>query len=87
MPKTFAEDLFEPTLNSTNPVKNYPELYKCLQESNGIKWRSQINWGAELVAQMFSFLVSMRLQGYKAIASLCELLSIDCRCPPGLYST
>ncbi|NEQ13528.1 MAG: pyridoxal-phosphate dependent enzyme [Moorea sp. SIO1G6] len=36
LPKTFAEDLFEPTLNSTNPVKNYPELYKCLQESNGI---------------------------------------------------
>lgn len=36
LPKTFADNLFEPTLNSTNPVNNYPDLYKCLQESNGI---------------------------------------------------
>jgi threonine synthase len=36
LPKTFADNLFEPTLNSTNPVNNYPDLYNCLQESNGI---------------------------------------------------
>jgi hypothetical protein len=36
LPQVFADDLFEPTLNSTNPVKNYPDLYNCLKESNGI---------------------------------------------------
>lgn len=36
LPKTFADNLFEPTLNSTNPVNNYPDLYNCLKESNGI---------------------------------------------------
>jgi threonine synthase len=36
LPKTFPSDLFEPTLNSTNPVNNYPDLYKCLKKSNGI---------------------------------------------------
>ncbi len=30
------EDLFEPTLNSTNPVNNYPDLFATLQEGNGI---------------------------------------------------
>ena len=45
------------------------------------------DWGAELVAQMFSFLETMRLQGKEAIASLCELLSMESRSPPGLYST
>ena len=36
MPPDFPEDLFEPTLNSTNPVNNYPQLHQCLQENNGI---------------------------------------------------
>jgi len=42
------------------------------------------DWGAELVAQMFSFLETMRLQGNNAITSLCELLSLAGRSPPGL---
>ncbi len=42
------------------------------------------DWGAELVAQMFSFLETMRLQGHDAIAQLCELLSLAGRSPPGL---
>ena len=42
------------------------------------------DWGAQLVAQMFSFLETMRLQGNNAIASLCELLSLAGRSPPGL---
>jgi len=42
------------------------------------------DWGAELVAQMFSFLETMRLQGHNAIAALCELLSLAGRSPPGL---
>ncbi len=45
------------------------------------------NWGAQLVAQMFSFLETMRLQGKGAIASLSELLSLAGRSPPGLEST
>ncbi len=36
LPSEFADNLFEPTLNSTNPVNNYPALYSCLQESNGL---------------------------------------------------
>ncbi len=32
----FPAKLFEPTLNSTNPVNNYPDLYNCLKLSNGI---------------------------------------------------
>jgi threonine synthase len=36
LPKKFEDDLFEPTLNSTNPVNNYPDLYRCLQDNNGI---------------------------------------------------
>ena len=42
------------------------------------------DWGAELVAQMFSFLETMRLQGNNAISQLCELLSLAGRSPPGL---
>ncbi len=45
------------------------------------------DWGAELVAQMFSFLETMRLQGDDAIAQLCELLSLAGRSPPGLGIT
>ena len=45
------------------------------------------DWGAQLVAQMFSFLETMRLQGDDAIAQLCELLSLAGRSPPGLHST
>ena len=30
------EDLFEPTLNSTNPVNNYPDLLAMLEEANGL---------------------------------------------------
>jgi threonine synthase len=36
LPKEFANDLYEPTLNSTNPVNNYQDLYNCLKETNGI---------------------------------------------------
>lgn len=36
LPKEFVTHLFEPTLNSTNPVNNYPDLYTCLKESNGL---------------------------------------------------
>ncbi len=42
------------------------------------------DWGAQLVAQMFSFLETMRLQGKGAIAALGELLSLAGRSPPGL---
>ena len=45
------------------------------------------DWGAKLVAQMFSFLETVRLQGGNAIAQLCELLSLAGRSPPGLHST
>jgi DNA-binding protein H-NS len=45
------------------------------------------DWGAKLVAQMFSFLETARLQGSDVIASLCELLSLAGRSPPGLQST
>ena len=45
------------------------------------------DWGAKLVAQMFSFLETMRLQGASPVASLCELLSLAGRGPPGLQST
>jgi hypothetical protein len=45
------------------------------------------DWGAKLVAQMFSFLETVRLQGGHAIAQLCELLSLAGRSPPGLQST
>ncbi len=36
LPASFPHCLFEPTLNSTNPVNNYPDLRKCLQDSDGI---------------------------------------------------
>ena len=36
LPGAFPDDLFEPTLNSTNPVNNYPDLYRTLKENNGI---------------------------------------------------
>ena len=36
MPEKFSDTLFEPTLNSTNPVNNYPDLYNCLKDSNGL---------------------------------------------------
>jgi transposase len=42
------------------------------------------DWGAQLVAQMFSFLETMRLQGSDVISQLCELLSLAGRAPPGL---
>lgn len=45
------------------------------------------DWGAKLVAQMFSFLETVRLQGGHAIAQLCQLLSLAGRSPPGLQST
>jgi threonine synthase len=34
--KEFPDDLFEPTLNSTNPINNYPQLLKALDENKGI---------------------------------------------------
>lgn len=36
LPTEFPAHLFEPTLNSTNPVNNYPDLQRSLQESNGL---------------------------------------------------
>ncbi|NEP59114.1 MAG: transposase, partial [Symploca sp. SIO2G7] len=42
------------------------------------------DWGAQLVAQMFSFLETMRLQENNLILALCELLSLAGRSPPGL---
>jgi DNA-binding protein H-NS len=42
------------------------------------------DWGAQLVAQMFSFLETVRLQGGEAIAQLYELLCLAGRSPPGL---
>jgi hypothetical protein len=45
------------------------------------------DWGAKLVAQMFSLLETVRLQGGDAIAQLCELLSLAGRSPPGFQLT
>jgi hypothetical protein len=45
------------------------------------------DWGATLVAQMFSFLETMRLQGGNVIEQLCGILSLASRSPPGLQST
>lgn len=45
------------------------------------------DWGAKLVAQMFSFLETVRLQSGDAITQLCELLSLAGQSPPGLQST
>ena len=42
------------------------------------------DWGAQLVAQMFSFLETVRLQGGEVIAQLSELLFLAGRSPPGL---
>jgi threonine synthase len=36
LPAVPPASLFEPTLNSTNPINNYPDLRQCLAESNGI---------------------------------------------------
>ncbi len=36
LPAQWPTGLFEPTLNSTNPVNNYPDLSDCLQRSNGL---------------------------------------------------
>lgn len=47
--------------------------------------RSQ--WGAKLVAQMFSFLETVRLQGGSAVEELFQLLAMAGRSPPGLQST
>ena len=40
--------------------------------------------GAQLVAQMFNFLETVRLQGGEAIAQLYQLLCLAGRSPPGL---
>jgi hypothetical protein len=40
-----------------------------------------------LVAQMFSLLETVRLQGWNMIRSLCELLSLAGRSSSGLQST
>jgi len=42
------------------------------------------DWGDQLVAQMFSLLETMRLQGRDVSAQLCELLSLAGRSPPSL---
>jgi threonine synthase len=36
LPAQWPTGLFEPTLNSTNPVKNYPDLSSCLGANNGL---------------------------------------------------
>ncbi len=36
LPAQWPTGLFEPTLNSTNPVNNYPDLSDCLQRSHGL---------------------------------------------------
>lgn len=36
LPADFPAGLYEPTLNSTNPVNNYADLCDCLQSTNGI---------------------------------------------------
>ncbi|HEU5373945.1 MAG TPA: pyridoxal-phosphate dependent enzyme [Ktedonobacteraceae bacterium] len=36
LPAEFPVDLFEPTLNSTNPVNNYQDLRACLNTSHGL---------------------------------------------------
>jgi threonine synthase len=36
LPRVMPSTLFEPTLNSTNPVNNYQDLHKCLTESSGV---------------------------------------------------
>ncbi|HVV06542.1 MAG TPA: pyridoxal-phosphate dependent enzyme [Puia sp.] len=36
LPSVFDDALYEPTLNSTNPVNNYGDLYDCLKTTNGI---------------------------------------------------
>lgn len=46
--------------------------------------RSQ--WGGQLVAMMFSFLETMRLQGKNAVEELCKLLSNLGRSPPQALS-
>ena len=42
------------------------------------------DWGAQLVAQMLSFLETVRLQGHEASAQLYQLLCLAGRSPPGL---
>lgn len=44
------------------------------------------DWGAKLVAQMFSLLETVRLQGGDVVEQLCQLLSLAGRSPPGLQS-
>ncbi len=45
------------------------------------------DWGGRLVAQMFSFLETMRLQGTNAVDALKEHLSLAGRSPPALPSS
>lgn len=45
------------------------------------------DWGGRLVAQMFSFLETVRLQGKDAITELFELLASAGLSPPSLQST
>lgn len=45
------------------------------------------DWGGRLVAQMFSFLETMRLQGTNAVDALIEHLSLAGRSPPALPSS
>ena len=45
------------------------------------------DWGGRLVAQMFSFLETMRLQGANAVEALIEKLSLSGRSPPESQST
>ena len=69
--------------------ENCPPLPLGVKEGfsyGGRRGGARSDWGAELVAQMFSFLETMRLQGENAIAQLWELLSLAGRSPPGLQS-
>ena len=60
LPKGFPADLFEPTLNSTNPVNNYPDLYRCLKENNGIITDAE---PAEALAEGMKLAAALEVRG------------------------
>jgi hypothetical protein len=52
------------------------ELYASVVVHRKVTGGARSDWGAQLVAQMFSFLETVRLQGGEAISQLYELLSV-----------
>jgi hypothetical protein len=74
--------------SEVKPDNNYAErALRLIVIHRKVSGGARSDWGAELVAQMFSFLETRRLQRENAIAQLCELLSLAGRSPPGLHST